>query len=180
MIGRLTGKVYEKTPPFFILDVSGIGYLIQSPLSTFKQIKEEEEITLYTKCIFKEDEAFIYGFLTREELKIFEELISVSGVGPKSGLNLLSSFSPEEISEAIENENVELLSSVPKIGKKIASKIILELKGKLKFDETPKLFTQAVNALCSLGISRSEALQRLKGLPQNLTLEELVKQALRK
>lgn len=180
MIGRLTGIVSEKSPPFFILDVSGIGYLIQSSLSTFNHIKEGQEVTLYTRCVYKDEEAFIFGFLSKEELKIFEQLITVSGIGPKSGLNILSSFSPEEISEAVESENIELLSSVPKIGKKIASKIILELKGKLKFEQTPEIFTQAVNALCSLGITRNEAVQRVKGLPQNLTLEEMVKQALRK
>lgn len=180
MIGRLRGKVLEKAPPFFILDVSGIGFLVQSPLSAFDHIAENQEIILYTKCLFKEDEAFIYGFLTQEELKMFQDLISVSGVGPKSGLNFLSRFSPEEISQAIEDENLELLSSVPKIGKKLASKIVLELKGKLKFIEKPTVFNHAVNALCSLGLTRAEATQRLKGLPQNLTLEELVKQALRK
>lgn len=180
MIGRLRGTVSEKTPPFFLLDVSGIGFLIQAPLSTFDNIDENQEITLYTKCIFKEDEAFIYGFLKQEELKTFQDLISVSGVGPKSALNFLSRFTPDEISQAIENEDLEVLSSVPKIGNKLASKIVLELKGKLKFEEKPTSFNKAIDALCSLGLTRSEAIQRLKGLPKNLPLEELVKQALRK
>ena len=180
MIGRLSGKVLEKTPPFFTLDVSGIGFLIQTPLSTFDLIEKDQEITLYTKCLFKEDEAFIYGFLNQDELKIFQDLISVPGLGPKSALNILSRFSPKDISQAIEDENLELLSSVSKIGRKLASKIVLELKGKLKFVEKPTVFNQAVNALCSLGLTRTEAIQRLKELPKDLTLEELVKQALRK
>ena len=180
MIGRLRGKVSEKIPPHFLLDVSGIGFLIQAPLSTFDNIEENQEITLYTKCIFKEDEAFMYGFLTQEELRAFQDLISVSGVGPKSALNFLSRFTPEEIFQAIENEDLEVLSSVPKIGKKLASKIVLELKGKLKFAEKATPVDQAINALCSLGLTRSEAIQRLKGLPKDLPLEELVKQALRK
>jgi len=180
MIGRLKGKVTEKTPPFFILDVSGIGFLIQAPLSAFDHIEENQEITLFTKCLFKEPEAFIYGFLNQADLKAFQDLTSVSGVGPKSALNFLTRFSPEEIFQAIEDENLALLSSVPKIGKKLASKIVLELKGKLKFEEKSTVFNQAVNALCSLGLTRSEAIERLKGLPKELSLEELVKQALRK
>jgi Holliday junction DNA helicase RuvA len=180
MIGRLKGKVSEKSPPFFILDVGGIGFLIQAPLSTFEKIEENQAVTLYTQCLFKEDEAFIYGFLDQGELKTFQDLVSVPGVGPKSALNILSRFSPGQISEAIENENLELLSSVPKIGKKVVSKIVLELKGKLKFVEKTTVFSQALNALCSLGLSRGEAIQRLKELPKNLSLEEMVKQALRK
>ena len=179
MIGRLKGKVTEKTPPFFILDVSGVGFVVQAPLSSFDMIKENQEITLFTKFLFKEEEAFIYGFLKKDELNIFTDLISVSGVGPKLALNLLSNFKPEEINQAIENENLELLSSVPKIGKKLASKIVLELKGKLTFTDKPTVFNQAINALCSLGLTRAEAVQRLKGLPKDISLEKLIKQALR-
>jgi len=179
VIGRLRGNVIEKTPPFFILDVSGVGFVVQAPLSSFDTIKENQEIILYTKCLFKDEEAFIYGFLTKDELNIFTDLISVSGVGPKLALNLLSTFPPDQISQAIENENLELLSSVPKIGKKLASKIVLELKGKLSFAEKATVFNQAVHALCSLGLTRVEAIQRLRGLPTDISLEELIKRALR-
>lgn len=180
MIGRLTGLVCEKNPPFFTLEVGGIGFLVQAPLTTFDQIVEGENATIYTKCLFKEEEAFIFGFLSREELQTFEDLTSVSGVGPKSGLNFLSRFTPDEISRAIENENLEMLSSVPKIGNKLASKIVLELKGKLKFARKPKVYEQAVSALCSLGLTRNEAIHRLKDIPGDIALEEMVKQALRK
>lgn len=180
MIGRLQGKIVEKNPPFIILDVSGVGFAVHAPLSTFEKVQVNEEITLYTRCVFKEDEAFIYGFLSQSELKMFEDLTSVSGVGPKSGLNFLSRFLPEEISQAIDDENLDLLSSVPKIGKKLASKIVLELKGKLKFEDKSTVFNQAVNALCSLGLNRGEAINRLKGVDKNLALEEMVKQALRR
>jgi len=179
MIGRLKGRVLEKLPPTFILDVSGIGFVVQAPLTIFKKIETDQEIIIYTKCLIKDEEAFIYGFLTREELDTFEELISVPSVGPKSALNLLSNFSPEEIAQAIEEENLELLSSISKIGKKIASKIILELKGKLSFVAKTTTFNQAVNALCALGLSRSEAINRLRRLPNNLSLEEMIRQALR-
>ncbi len=180
MIRILRGRVLEKISPHFVLDVSGIGFLIHSPLSTFDHIQENNEVTIYTQCLFKEDEGFIYGFLNPDELKTFQDLISVPGVGPKSSLNILSRFSPEEISQAIEHENLELLASVPKIGKKVASKIVLELKGKLRFAEESTVTNQAVNALCSLGLTRNEAIQRVKGLPKELSLEELVKRALRK
>ncbi len=179
MIGRLKGRVIEKSPPFFIVDVSGVGFVIQSPLSIFDHIKENEEITLYTKCLFKEEEAFIYGFLHQGQLDMFNTLTSVPGVGPKSALNLLSRFSAEDISRAIDTEDVDLLSSVPKIGKKLASKMILELKGKIVMAVKPTAFDQAVTALCSLGLTRSEAMQRLQGLPNDLSLEELIKRALR-
>lgn len=180
MIRILRGKVLEKESPHIIVDVSGVGFLIHTPLSTFDHIQEEQEITMYTHCLFKEDEAFIYGFLNPDELKTFQDLISVPGVGPKSALNVLSRFSPAEVTQAIGDENLELLASVPKIGKKVASKIVLELKGKLPFVEKSTVFNKAINALCSLGLSRTEAIQRVKGLPKDLSLEELVKRALRK
>jgi Holliday junction DNA helicase RuvA len=179
VIGRLKGKVIEKSPPFFTLDVSGIGFILQCPLSVFDKIEENAEITIFTKCLFKEEEAFIYGFLDQEQLSMFNTLISVPGLGPKSGLNLLSKFSPEELSHAVETEDIELLSSVPKIGKKLASKIILELKGKVCLVGKPTVFNQAIDALCSLGLTRAEAIHRLKGMPNNMPLEELVKRALR-
>jgi Holliday junction DNA helicase RuvA len=180
MIGRLTGRIIEKSPPFFTLDVSGIGFVVQCPLPVFEKIEDDSEITLYTKCLFKEEEAFLYGFPDRDQLEMFNTLTSVPGLGPKSALNLLSKFSVEELSQAVETEDVDLLCSVPKIGKKLASKIILELKGKIRFVEKPTAFSQAVTALCALGLTRTEATERLKGLPSNMPLEELVKMALRK
>lgn len=180
MIGRLKGMVIEKSPPFFILDVSGIGFVVQCPLSIFDQVKENEEIVIYTKCLFKEEESFVYGFLNQDQLNMFNTLTSVPGLGPKSALNMLSKFTPEEITQAIDTEDLDLLSSVPKIGKKLASKIILELKGKVSLVGKPSVFNRAITALCSLGLTRAEAIQRLKGLPNNLSLEELVKRALRK
>lgn len=179
MIGRLKGKVIEKSPPYFILDVSGVGFIIQSPLNIFDKIELNLDIVVYTKCLIKEEEIFIFGFLQRSELDTFEVLISVPGLGPKSALTLLSNFSPDEIAKAIEEENLELLSSVPRIGKKLASKIILEMKGKLNFVKESSAFNQALNALCSLGLTRPEAISRLKGLPNNLPAEELIKQALK-
>ena len=179
MIGRLKGKVIEKSPPFFMLDVSGVGFIVQCPLSVFEGIQENTEITIYTRCLFKEEEAFVYGFSDKEQLSMFNTLISVPGLGPKSALNLLSKFTAEELAQAVEAEDIELLSSVPKIGKKLASKIILELKGKVSLAGKPTVFNQAITALCSLGLTRAEAIQRLKGLPNNMPLEELVKKALR-
>ncbi|MEO0141904.1 MAG: Holliday junction branch migration protein RuvA [candidate division WOR-3 bacterium] len=179
MIGRLQGRVIEKSPPYFILDVSGIGFFIQSPLNIFDHLELDKEVVVYTKTIIKEEEIFIYGFLDRAELQAFEELTSVPGVGPKSALALLSNFHPQELARAIEEENIELLSSIPRVGKKLASKIILELKGKLSFVKETTILTQAINALCSLGLTRAEAITRLKGLPADLPLEEMVRQALR-
>lgn len=180
MIGRLKGKVLEKEGDHFILDLAGVGYVVHAPASTLKKIETGQDLTVFTKCLYKEEEAFIYGFLTRDEMVIFEELISVSGVGPRLGLNLLSAFTPDEIYRAVEAENVELLSSVPKVGPKVASKIILDLKGKLNFVERSSIFSQAVNTLCSLGLTRVEAINKIKDLPPGLALEEMIKQALKK
>ncbi len=179
MIGILTGRVIEKSPPYLILDVSGVGFIIQSPLNIFNRIALNCEITIYTKCLIKEEEILIFGFLQKPELETFNQLISVPGLGPKSALTLLSNFSPEEIARAIEEENPELLSSVPRIGTKLASKIILEMKGKLNFVKEAGPFNQALNALCSLGLTRAEAIERLKKLSGNLPAEELIKQALK-
>ncbi|MEO0136331.1 MAG: Holliday junction branch migration protein RuvA [candidate division WOR-3 bacterium] len=179
MIGRLKGIILEKNPPFLLLDVSGIGFLIQLPLNAFDLLTSNEEVILYTKCVIKEEEMLLFGFLNKVELELFETLIAVPGLGPKSALTLLSNFSPEELTRAIEEENLDLLSSVPRIGKKLASKIILETKGKLSFVRTSGNFEQALNALCALGLNRAEALARLKGLPADLPIEELIKRALR-
>ncbi len=179
MIGRLRGRIIEKNPPFLILDVTGIGFLIQLPLNAFKNLELNQDVVLYTKSLIKEDAMCLFGFLDKNELEIFEALISVPGFGAKSALTLLSNFTPEEITKAIEEENLELLSSVPRIGRKLASKIILEMKGKLSFVKEAGTFEQAINALCALGLNRNEALTRLKGLPNGLTVEELIKQALR-
>lgn len=179
MIGRLQGRVIEKNPPFFLLDVSGVSFIIQGALNIFDKLALNQTSTVYTKCLIKEEEISIYGFLEKEELETFEALISVPGLGPKSALTLLSNFSPQEIAKAIEEENLDLLSSVPRLGKKLASKIILEMKGKLSFTRETGVFNQALNALCSLGLSRAEAIARLKDLPTNLPLEELIRQALK-
>ncbi len=179
MIGILSGKVIEKSPPYLILDVSGIGFIVQSPLNIFNKIEINCEITIYTKCLIKEEEIMVFGFLQKPELETFNELISVPGLGPKSALTLLSNFTPDDIARAIEEENVDLLSSVPRIGKKLASKIILEMKGKLNLVKEAGAFNQAISALCSLGLTRTEAIERLKGLPNNLPAEELIKQALK-
>ncbi len=179
MIGRLRGRIIEKNPPFLILDVSGVGFLIQLPLNSFEKLELNQDLILYTKSLIKEEEILLFGFLERTEMELFEALISVPGLGPKSALTLLSNFSPEEITKAIQEENLELLSSVPRIGRKLASKIILEMKGKISFVRESGAFEQALNALCALGLSKNEALARLKGLPANLSVEELIKQALR-
>jgi Holliday junction DNA helicase RuvA len=180
MIGRLTGKIVEKSPPFLTLEVSGIGFVVQCPLPVFEKIEPDALITLYTKCLFKEEEAFLYGFPDRDQLDMFNTLTSVPGLGPKSALNFLSNFTVDELSRAVEDEDIELLCSVPKVGKKLAGKMILELKGKICLVKKPTAFSQAVNALCSLGLTRVEATERLKGLPNNMPLEELVTRALRK
>ncbi len=180
MIGRLHGVILDIQAPFFILEVNGIGFNIEAPISLFEKLKIKQEISLFIKTRIKDDEILLYGFLTSEDLKLFIDLTSVTGVGPKSALNILGRFSAHEIKRAIEAEDVELISSVPKVGKKIASKIILELKGKLTFTESSSNIQQAMNALCSLGLTRNEAQEKVRGLNSNSPVEELIKEALKK
>lgn len=180
MIGRLHGIILDMQPPFIILDVNGIGFNVEAPMSLFEKLRKNQEITLFTKTRIKEDELLIYGFSATEDLKLFNNLTSVSGVGPKSALNILGRFSTQEIKQAIDAEDVDLLASVPKVGKKIASKIVLDLKGKLSFPESSGNIQEAINALCSLGLSRGEAQEKLRGLNSNLPVEALIKEALKK
>jgi len=180
VIGRLRGIILDMQPPFIIIDINGIGFSIEAPISLFDKLKINQEITIYTKTRIKEDELLLYGFSTTEDLKLFNNLISVTGVGPKSALTILGRFTAQEIKQAIDSEDVGLLASVPKVGKKIASKIVLDLKGKLSFAESSSNIQQAIIALCSLGLSRNEAQEKLRGLSSNLPAEELIKEALKK
>lgn len=181
MIYSLTGIIREKVPPRLIVEVGGVGFLVFMPLSLFDKIGGPgDKLSILTRLIVKEDAMELYGFLTSAELCLFEDLITVPGIGPKSGLSLLSRFSVAELVEAIENQNDELLSTVSGIGKKTAAKIILELKGKIKFEKDKPSFNQAVEALISLGLTRGEAIERLKGVDPRLAAGEMIKKVLGK
>jgi len=132
MIAHLRGRLLEKHPNRVIVDVSGVGYDVHVPLSTFYEMAEAgEEIALRIHTHVREDALLLYGFATPLELQIFERLISVSGIGPKLALAVLSGIEPNELVSAIRTANVARLTGIPGIGKKIAERIGLELKDKM-------------------------------------------------
>ena len=132
MIGRLHGKLIEKTPPQVLVDVGGVGYEVDVPMSTFCNLPAEgSEITLLTHFIVREDAQLLYGFATAAERQTFRALIRISGVGPRIALAVLSGMSTQDLADAVEQGNATLLTRVPGIGKKTADRLVLELKGKL-------------------------------------------------
>ena len=170
-----------------IINVAGIGFHVHVPSSTLSQLGAvSDTVSLYTHLHVTQDNVALYGFASGEELALFKNLVSVSGVGPKVALALLSSLSAEQLAMAITGGNVDLISQVPGIGKKVASRLVIELKGKLAKEWKGAALpsapedADAITALTSLGYSLREATQavsRLPGSPE-LSLEEKVKLAL--
>ncbi|MBK6743241.1 MAG: Holliday junction branch migration protein RuvA [Hydrogenophilales bacterium] len=186
MIGRLTGNLLEKRPPLVLLDVQGVGYEVDVPMSSFYNLPAVgERVTLLTHFVVREDAQLLYGFLTAKERDAFRVLIRITGVGPKLALSVLSGLSVDELAQAVALQETSRLTRVPGIGKKTAERLLLELKGKLA-DALPIAASSAagvahdaLNALLALGYSDKEALPVLKQLPEDLSLEESIRQALK-
>ena len=188
MIGRLTGTLLEKMPPQVLLDVGGVGYEIDVPMSSFYNLPAVgERVTLVTHFVVREDAQQLYGFLSLKERVAFRELIRISGVGPKLALSVLSGMSADELAQCIVMQDAALLTRVPGIGKKTAERLLLELKGRLA-DALPQVggvsvsagvTHDALGALLALGYSDKEAVPTLKQLPEGLSLEESIRQALK-
>ena len=188
MIGYLKGKIISAKPTQIILDVNNVGYLIHISISTFEKISDQNEVSLFIYTYVREDALNLYGFYTEAEKEMFELLISISGIGPKVALSILSGISVEELQSAIQSENVSRLVSVPGVGRKTAERIVLELKSKVGFIETAASkgidFTikqEAVLALTTLGYNQKVADKIVRDLLSSnpaFTLEELIKKAL--
>src|SRR3990172_9400478 len=133
MIALIRGHLIVKTPQYAIVDVNGVGYKVFMPLSTFSRLPDnnKDEVTLHTYTHLREDAIQLYGFLSAEERDFFTTLITISGIGPKMGLNILSGSSLSELMKTVESEDAKRLSMIPGVGKKTAARIILELKEKL-------------------------------------------------
>src|SRR5438270_13817689 len=132
MIGRLTGLLAEKAPPQLLIDVSGVGYEVDVPMSTFYNLPNiGERVTLLTHFVVREDAQILYGFLTHDERATFRQLVKISGVGPRTALSILSGLSVDELARAVSMQESGRLVKVPGIGKKTAERLLLELKGKL-------------------------------------------------
>ena len=184
MIGRLSGKLISKNPPQVLLEVAGVGYEIDVPMSTFFNLPATgESATLHTHLLVREDAHVLYGFATLEERAAFRKLIRISGVGARTALSVLSGLSVAELAQAVMLQDTARLTKVPGIGKKTAERLLLELKGKLADALPAEARTGAgndvLNALLGLGYSEKEALHAVKGLPSGLAVTEGIRQALK-
>ncbi len=187
MIGRLTGLLVEKSPPQVLIDVGGVGYEVDVPMSSFYNLPAlGERTTLLTHFIVREDAQLLFGFLTAAERATFRQLIKISGVGPRLALSLLSGLSVAELTQAVAQQQAARLVKVPGIGKKTAERLLLELKGKLAPDlglpgnaPASDAHIDISQALIALGYSEREANAVLKTLPPDVGVSEGIKLALK-
>ena len=186
MIGRLTGILLEKNPPQVLLDVHGVGYEVDVPMSTFYNLPGNgEKVTLLTHFIVREDGQFLYGFASESERYAFRQLIKISGVGARMALAVLSGLSVSDLAQAIARQESGRLTKVPGIGKKTAERLLLELKGKLADALPSAAFAvedsqhDILNALLALGYNDREASAAMKQLPAGLSTSDGIRQALK-
>ena len=186
MIGRLSGVLLSKAPPQVLLDVNGVGYEIDVPMSTFYDLPPIGERTvLLTHLVVREDAQLLYGFLTEGERAAFRELIRIAGIGPRTGLAVLSGMSVSDLVQAVTLQESGRLVKVPGIGKKTAERLLLELKGKLGADLGAAVAAPGDShgdigqALQALGYSDKEASLALKSLPRDVGVSEGIKLALK-
>jgi len=187
MIGYLTGKIISSKPTQILLDVNGVGYLVNISINTFEKISEKETVSLFIHTNVKEDSISLFGFFTQSEKEIFELLISISGIGPKVSLGILSGIAVDDLKDAIVNGNISRLIAIPGIGRKTAERVVLELRNKvdaIKADGSIKITSakdEAISALTTLGYQRQIADKVVRDLlseNQNFSLEELIRKAL--
>ncbi|MBS0587473.1 Holliday junction branch migration protein RuvA [Nitrosomonas sp.] len=187
MIGRLTGTLLEKHPPQVLLDVQGVGYEIDVPMSTFYELPAlGAQITLHTHLVIREDLHLLFGFATESERQTFRQLIKISGIGARTALALLSGLSVSDLHRAVSAQDSAQLIKVPGIGKKTAERLLLELRDKLDSattnpDQTSTIPTQdsdILNALLSLGYNDREAGWAIKQISSAATVSEGIRQAL--
>ena len=192
MISFIRGKKVEIDPAKLILDVNGIGYEINISLRTFSKIKDKKEINIHTYLNVKEDSHTLYGFNSKSEKQTFLSLLSINGVGPSTGIMILSSISADEFNKAIISSDVNKIKSVKGIGLKTAERIILELKDKISIDDISDDFydsfdntisDEALSALSSLGISKNIVEKHINDIlkrNENISLEDLIKEVLKR
>ena len=192
MIGSVRGRIASKTPPQLMVDVGGIGYELEAPMSTFFHLPGiGEEVALLTHLVVREDAHILYAFGTEAERRLFRSLIKVSGVGPKIALALLSGISVEAFSRCVMNEDITALTKVPGIGRKTAERLVVEMRDRLKDPEAPTSVgavsvavgaspeTEAYGALIALGYRPAEATRLLKAVGTGThSTEELIRRAL--
>jgi Holliday junction DNA helicase RuvA len=197
MIGRLRGEVAIKQAPFLLLDVNGVGYELEAPLSTFFNLPETgQQVTLYTHLVVREDAHVLYAFATESERALFRSLLKVSGVGAKMALAILSGMSAEEFARCVESEDVSSLVRLPGIGRKTAERLIVEMRDRLaKLGDQPggvsispatqtagrpqSVKSDAVAALVALGYKPLDADRMVKAVAgDEMDSESLIRAAL--
>ena len=198
MISYIRGELAAIEEEKVIVDVNGVGYGIYMPEQSMNMLPQiGEEVKLHTYMNVREDAMQLFGFLTRDDLKVFKLVIGVSGIGPKGGLSILSHLSPDDLRFAVMSHDVKAISGAPGIGKKTAEKLIIELKDKLSIEEvlerqtevnSPLISTganqtqaEAVQALVALGYGNTESMKAVKKveITEDATVEEILKQALK-
>ena len=187
MIGRLSGILLEKNPPQLLLDVQGVAYEVDVPMSTFYNLPANgERVTLFTHLVVREDAHLLFGFGTDNERRAFRQLVKISGIGARTALSVLSGLSVAELAQAVTLQESGRLTKIPGIGKKTAERLLLELKDKLGADLTtavgvhraPPVASDVLHALLSLGYSDKEAVATVKQLPDGIAVGDGIRQAL--
>ena len=187
MIARLNGTLIEKSPPQVIVDCNGVGYEVEVPMSTFYNLPEiGNKIQLLIHFVVREDAQLLYGFGSEQEKSTFKQLLKVNGIGAKSALSILSGVNIDDLVEAVNRQEVGMLTRIPGIGKKTAERLLLELKdkfavtGSITTTSLPKSASYDVlNALIALGYNEREAGAAVKLLSKEVTVAEGIKQALK-
>lgn len=197
MIGRITGKLLSKHPPGLLVDVHGIGYEMEAPMSTFYQLPASgEDVVLHTHMVVREDAQLLYAFYSIAERSLFRSLIRISGVGPKLGLTILSGIGVEAFARAVQEGDATALTGLPGVGKKTAERLIVELRDKLSEDIAPmpsdaagaatmvggdhaSPVSDAVSALTALGYKAQEASRMVRAVDAaGLETEAIIRAAL--
>ncbi|MBD1568087.1 Holliday junction branch migration protein RuvA [Aliivibrio sp. S10_S31] len=204
MIGRLRGNLLEKQPPELLIEVSGIGYEVQMPMSCFYELPEVgSEAIIYTHYVVREDAQLLYGFNTKNERALFREVIKANGVGPKLGLAILSGMTAAQFVQSVEREDISTLVKLPGVGKKTAERLVVEMKDRLKGWGAGDLFTpvtdaapmddgsefitspqsavdEAVSALIALGYKPQQASKTVSQIAKpDMTSEVLIRESLK-
>jgi len=189
MIGRLSGTLLEKNPPQILLDVGGVAYEVDVPMSTFYNLPDAGgKVTLFTHLVVREDAHLLYGFGSENERRAFRLLTRISGIGAKIALAVLSGLSVAELAQAITLQESGRLTKIPGIGRKTAERILLEMKDKLGADLSSAVgvhraapaSSDILNALVALGYSDKEAVAAVKDLPEGVAVADGIRQALKR
>lgn len=191
MIARLTGQLIEKQPPILVVDVNGVGYELEAPMSTFYKVTLGAPVTLYVHQVVREDANLLYGFASREERDMCRTLLKVNGVGPKMALAILSGMEADAFAACIRQDDVATLTRIPGVGKKTAERLVIEMRDRVGAGPAGLTLSageaalasperDAITALIALGYKAAEAERAVGRIKtDNASAEDLIRQALK-